>query len=97
MHWACYATWPERPRFAKAYVDALVSHNTSEVRLHPDCTRHEMGVKTGRNGGHIARSLAFGPQFKLIHEVSDFTATVDGDQFWFCCTGCRDRHVAAAH
>ena len=25
------------------------------------------------------------------------TATVDGDQFWFCCTGCRDRHVAAAH
>ena len=64
---------------AKAYVDALVSHNASEVRLHPDCTRHEMGVKTGRNGGHIARSLAFGPQFKLIHEVSDFTATVDGD------------------
>jgi len=23
------------------------------------------------------------------------TATVNGEQFWFCCTGCRDRHLAA--
>lgn len=65
---------------AKAYVDALVSHDPSPVPLHPDCTRTELGVKTGRNGGHIARSLARGPQFRLIYAVSDFTATVEGER-----------------
>jgi len=63
---------------AKAYVDALVSHDASAVSLHPDCTRVEFGVKTGRNGPHIARSLARGPQFRLIHRISDFEAEVDG-------------------
>lgn len=63
---------------AKTYVDALVSHDATVVPLHPECTRTELGVKTGRNGGHIARSLTWGPQFRLIHTVSDFTAVVDG-------------------
>lgn len=62
---------------AKAYVDALVSHDPSAVSLHPDCTRLEFGVRTGRNGPHIARSLARGPQFRTIHAVSGFEATVD--------------------
>lgn len=65
---------------AKAYVDALVSHDPSGVPLTADCTRLELGVKTGRNGRHIARSLARGPQFRVIHAVSDFTATVDGNR-----------------
>lgn len=69
----------EKVALAKAYVDALVSHNASRVRLHPDCTRTELGIKTGRNGAHISKSLSFGPQFRLIHEVSDFTATVVGN------------------
>lgn len=64
---------------ARAYVDALVSHDASEVVLAADCTRRELGVKTGRNGAHIARSLERGPQFRLIHAVSDFSAVVDGD------------------
>ncbi|MCR5979690.1 hypothetical protein GDN83_18430 [Gordonia jinghuaiqii] len=68
----------ERIAAARAYVDALVSHDSSGVRLHPDCTRVELGVRTGRNGSHIARSLARGPQFRLIHRISDFTATADG-------------------
>lgn len=63
---------------AKSYVDALVTHDASPVTLHPDCTRVEFGVKTGRNGPHIARSLERGPQFRIVHQVSDFTATVDG-------------------
>lgn len=63
---------------AKAYVDALVSHDPAEVSLHPDCTRVELGIKTGRNGRHIARSLARGPQFRVIHRISGFEATVDG-------------------
>lgn len=63
---------------AKAYVDALVSHDASGVALHPECTRVELGVKTGRNGPHIVRSLERGPQFRLIHRISEFTAEVDG-------------------
>ena len=27
LHWACYAEWPERPRFAKHYVEAWVKAN----------------------------------------------------------------------
>lgn len=68
----------QRIAVAQAYVDALVSHDPEDVVLHPECTRTEMGIKTGRNGPHIARSLARGPQFRLIHAVSDFTAEVDG-------------------
>lgn len=68
----------ERVAVARAYVDALVSHDPSGVSLHGECTRTEMGVKTGRSGSHIARSLARGPQFRLIHRISDFSADVDG-------------------
>lgn len=68
----------QRIAAAREYVDALVSHDPSAVSLHPDCTRVELGIRTGRNGAHIARSLARGPQFRLIHRISGFTATVDG-------------------
>ncbi|WP_020105986.1 hypothetical protein [Nocardia sp. 348MFTsu5.1] len=61
---------------AKSYVDALVSHDPSQVPFHPDCVRIEMGLKTGRNGNHLRRGLARGPQFRLIHTIGDFTATV---------------------
>ncbi|MEW6249381.1 MAG: hypothetical protein AB1716_01945 [Planctomycetota bacterium] len=27
LHWPCYAAWPERPRFARHYVDAWVRAN----------------------------------------------------------------------
>lgn len=27
IHWTCYAEWPERPRFARAYVEAWVKAN----------------------------------------------------------------------
>ena len=63
---------------ARAYIDALVTHDPSDVSLHPDCTRTELGIRTGRNGDHIRRSLARGPQFRLIHAVSDVEASVDG-------------------
>lgn len=66
----------EKIEAAKAYVNALVTHNVNGVRLHPDCTRTELGIKTGRNGAHISRSLMLGPQFRLIHDITDFSATV---------------------
>lgn len=72
------STGDSRIASARAYVDALVSHDPSSVSLHPDCTRVELGVRTGRNGAHIARSLAHGPQFRLIHRISGFRATADG-------------------
>lgn len=61
---------------ARAYVDALLSHDPTAVPLAESCTRAEMGVRTGRNGPHIRRSLARGPQFRIIHAVSDFHADV---------------------
>ncbi|ORM35122.1 nuclear transport factor 2 family protein [Williamsia sp. 1135] len=63
---------------AKSYVDALVSHDPAAVPFHPDCTRIELGVKTGRSGDHLRRSLAKGPQYRVIHTVSDFTPRVEG-------------------
>ncbi len=69
----------QRVTAAKAYVDALVTHDPSAVPLDAGCLRIEMGLRTGRNGGHIARGLAGAPQFKLIHTISDFQArVVDG-------------------
>ncbi len=68
----------QRVAAARAYVDALVSHDPSGVSLHPECTRVELGFKTGRNGPHIARGLRRGPQFRLIHRISEFSADVDG-------------------
>ncbi|AZG47893.1 hypothetical protein [Gordonia insulae] len=71
---------------ARAYVDALVSHDPSRVSLHPECTRTELGLRTGRSGAHISRGLLRAPQFRLIHRISDFTAEVDGHtvstRFW---------------
>jgi len=61
---------------AKSYVDALVSHDPSGVPFHPDCVRIELGLKTGRNGDHLRRSLSRGPQFRLIHAISDFEASI---------------------
>jgi hypothetical protein len=63
---------------AKSYVDALVSHDPSGVPFHPDCVRIELGLKTGRNGDHLRRSLSRGPQFRLIHAIGDFEARVEG-------------------
>lgn len=63
---------------AKAYVDALASHDPSAVPFHPDCVRIEMGVKTGRSGDHLRRSPSRGPQYKVIHAISEFQARVEG-------------------
>ncbi|MEE3853225.1 hypothetical protein VZC37_23005 [Gordonia sp. LSe1-13] len=68
----------QRVAAARAYVDALVSHDPSHVSLHPECTRIELGLKTGRNGPHISRGLRRAPQFRLIHRISEFDADVDG-------------------
>ncbi|MCB0930179.1 MAG: hypothetical protein KDB70_20220 [Mycobacterium sp.] len=70
----------ERIAAAQAYISALASHRGDDVPFAPNCVRFELGIKTGRSGDHLRRSLNNGPQFKLIREVSTPEFTVDGDQ-----------------
>jgi hypothetical protein len=69
----------DRIAAAQAYIDALVTHRADEVPLTPDCIRIEMGLKTGRSGDHLRRSLNNGPQFKIIEATTTPDFTVDGD------------------
>jgi hypothetical protein len=43
----------ERIAAAQAYIDALVSHRADAVPFAPDCTRVEVGIKTGFSGDHL--------------------------------------------
>ncbi|MBP2455931.1 hypothetical protein [Mycolicibacterium lutetiense] len=69
----------ERIAAAQSYIDALSTHRGDNVPFTPDCIRIEMGLKTGRSGDHLRRSLNNGPQFKLIEKTTDPEFTVDGD------------------
>ncbi len=69
----------DRIAAAQAYIDALVTHRADAVPLTPDCIRIEMGLKTGRSGDHLRRSLNNGPQFKIIEATTPPEFTVDGD------------------
>ncbi|TSD45074.1 hypothetical protein FFI94_002140 [Rhodococcus sp. KBS0724] len=64
---------------ARAYLDALLSHDGSSVPLAPDAVRHEAGIKTGFSGNHLRRSLSGGPQFRLVRAIRDVEWTVDGE------------------
>jgi hypothetical protein len=64
---------------ARRYVDALITHDGESVPFAPDAVRHEMGIKTGRSGRHLRRSLSRGPQYRVILGIRDFTANVHND------------------
>lgn len=69
----------ERIAAAQAYIDALVTHKADAVPFAPDCIRFEMGLKTGRSGDHLRRSLNKGPQYKVIEKTTTPEFTIDGD------------------
>lgn len=69
----------DRIAAAQAYIDALVSHDASAVPFAADCTRIEIGLKTGFSGNHLRRSLNGGPQYLVIREAHAPEFTVDGD------------------
>ena len=47
----------------------------------PDCTRVEVGLKTGFSGNHLRRSLNGGPQYRVIKSRrTQPEFTVDGDE-----------------
>ncbi|MFY9921898.1 MAG: hypothetical protein WAL26_26450, partial [Mycobacterium sp.] len=45
-----------------------------------NCTRIEVGMKTGFSGDHLRRSLNRGPQYRVIQSTSVPEFTVDGDR-----------------
>jgi hypothetical protein len=69
----------DRIAVARAYIDALVSHDGASVTFAPDAVRYELGLKTGWSGNHLRRSLSRGPQFRVILGVRDLVASVEGD------------------
>jgi len=74
------ASEAERIAAAQAYIDALVSHDADNVPFAPDCTRIEVGLKTGFSGNHLRRSLNRGPQYRIIQATTVPEFTVDGDR-----------------
>jgi hypothetical protein len=73
------ASEAERIAAAQAYVDALVTHDADKVSFAPDCTRIEVGLKTGFSGNHLRRSLNRGLQYRVIRATTVPEFTVDGD------------------
>ncbi|MFC9787293.1 hypothetical protein [Rhodococcus sp. NPDC127528] len=64
---------------ARAYIDALISHDPSAVRFAPDATRVEAGLKTGFSGPQMTRDLARGPQYRVIQGIRDLVMSESGD------------------
>ncbi|MCV7400210.1 hypothetical protein H7K24_08590 [Mycobacterium fragae] len=70
----------DRIAAAQSYIDALVSHDGDSVPFAPDCTRIEIGIKTGFSGNHLRRSLNRGPQYRVIAAATTPGFRVDGDE-----------------
>ncbi|MFD4428710.1 hypothetical protein [Nocardia sp. NPDC058497] len=68
-----------REAIARAYIDALVSHDASAVPFTPDATRIEVGFQTGHSGPQLTADLENGPQYRVIQGVRDLTMSESGD------------------
>ncbi|GAA4486532.1 hypothetical protein GCM10023094_43160 [Rhodococcus olei] len=68
-----------RQAVARAYIEALVSHDASKVAFAPDATRVEAGLKTGFNGPQMTRDLEYGPQYRVIQSIRDLRMSEAGD------------------
>ena len=70
----------ERIAAAQAYIDSLATHRADDVPFAPDCTRVEVGLKTGFSANHLRRSLNRGPQDRIIAATTAPDFSVDGDE-----------------
>ena len=61
---------------AQAYISALATHRADDVPFARDCTRIEVGLKTGFSGNHLRRSLNRGLQYRVIGSVTQPEFTV---------------------
>ncbi|MGW6730592.1 hypothetical protein ACWF9G_32235 [Nocardia sp. NPDC055029] len=68
-----------REAIARAYIDALVSHDASAVPFTPDATRIEVGFQTGYSGPQLTSDLENGPQYRVIQGVRALTMSESGD------------------
>ncbi|MEV6218689.1 hypothetical protein [Nocardia sp. NPDC051833] len=68
-----------RQAIARAYIDALVSHDASAVPFTPDATRVEVGFQTGYSGPQLSADLENGPQYRVIQGVRELTMSESGD------------------
>jgi len=64
---------------ARAYLDALISHDAQAVRFADNAVRYENGIKTGRSGKHLTRSLSRGPQYRVVQSIRELETSVDSD------------------
>ena len=63
---------------AQTYVDALLSHNASQVRLAPDVVRYENGLESARNAADLRHIIATSPLLKLITNIRHEQWVVEG-------------------
>ncbi|MGW6625585.1 hypothetical protein ACWF99_30610 [Nocardia sp. NPDC055002] len=68
-----------RQAIARAYLDALVSHDASAVPFAPDATRVEAGLHTGYSGPQLSADLEHGLQYRVIQGIRDLTMSESGD------------------
>ena len=68
-----------RQAIARAYLDALVSHDASAVPFAPDATRVEVGFQTGYSGPQLSADLENGLQYRVIQGIRDLTMFESGD------------------
>ncbi|MFJ2667047.1 hypothetical protein ACIO14_22135 [Nocardia fluminea] len=68
-----------RQAIARAYLDALVSHDASAVPFAPDATRVEVGLRTGNSGPQLSADLDNGLQYRVIQGIRDLTMSESGD------------------
>ncbi|MFE9787783.1 hypothetical protein ACFYO7_20610 [Nocardia salmonicida] len=68
-----------RQAIARAYLDALVSHDASAVPFAPDATRVEVGLQTGYSGPQLSADLENGIQYRVIQGIRDLTMSESGD------------------
>jgi hypothetical protein len=64
---------------ATSYLNALQSHDASQVPLAPTAIRTENAVDTGDSGAQIANDLQTNPQYQLISGIRNVRWFVDGD------------------
>ncbi|GAA2063412.1 hypothetical protein [Williamsia deligens] len=62
-------TTPDPIADARAYIEALASHDVSAVRLADGCRRVENGIRTGSSGPAIIHDLDVGRKYRVIRRV----------------------------
>jgi hypothetical protein len=65
---------------AQTYLDALKSHDGSQVRLDRNVVRYENGIETAYGAPYLRHQLETNNLLKLIIRLRDIRWMVDGDQ-----------------